>query len=610
MKKNVCIIQFNTPVLTAHLVKSINKHTPDTNIFIFDNSDKLPFRNEFKNVTVFDNTKGQIINFDEWLKKYPNKEKSGGKANKWGSAKHAYSVEKCMNLINEPFVLLDSDVLIKKDITPLFDDIVCYKGEVIYQPKSKVKRVLPFICFINTKKCKECGVHYFDENYMHGLRVGIAGDSYDTGAALYLLTERKKAPHREIKVADYIVHYGNGSWVSAAEKMKKPKHIPPQEWLNKYKSFWDDNVGVKKPAKDVKFNEVFSHIYCLHYLSDNKRLPKLKSELERVGIDENADYFSWVYDYPSPLLDLVFQNEKLNLSLAVRSSSRPYIKRVALKHYEIIKDAYEKGYERILILENDIRFHNDIDYINQMLENIPGTDVVMFDKMTCSAPGEATKYKQYIKTLQKDALYGSMNDSGVFFVFCSCYALNREGMRKIIDIQEKSLMPPDTPLNDKSLTGSFAIINLAIQDPKLKTRKNETYDKIGLPTNVYGVEEVFDWEENIVTKPVAEEKTKIIQKISQPSLKKKLQTNSGQNVKVVSKGKNNVTFVVPAKPKPIRKIEPVQKVMPKKPIVKPDSSLIKKRVIMVGKKRYRQKPGLFPVRTVISINCMMYSLDN
>lgn len=589
MKKNVCIIHFNTPVLTAHLVKSINKHTPDTNIFIFDNSDKLPFRNEFKNVTVFDNTKGQIINFDEWLKKYPNKEKSGGKANKWGSAKHAYSVEKCMNLINEPFVLLDSDVLIKKDITPLFDDIVCYKGEVIYQPKSKVKRVLPFICFINTKKCKECGVHYFDENYMHGLRVGIAGDSYDTGAALYLLTERKKAPHREIKVADYIVHYGNGSWVSAAEKMKKPKHIPPQEWLNKYKSFWDDNVGVKKPAKDVKFNEVFSHIYCLHYLSDNKRLPKLKSELERVGIDENADYFSWVYDYPSPLLDLVFQNEKLNLSLAVRSSSRPYIKRVALKHYEIIKDAYEKGYERILILENDIRFHNDIDYINQMLENIPGTDVVMFDKMTCSAPGEATKYKQYIKTLQKDALYGSMNDSGVFFVFCSCYALNREGMRKIIDIQEKSLMPPDTPLNDKSLTGSFAIINLAIQDPKLKTRKNETYDKIGLPTNVYGGEEVFDWEENIVTKPVAEEKTKIIQKISQPSLKKKLQTNSGQNVKVVSKGKNNVTFVVPAKPKPIRKIEPVQKVMPKKPIVKPDSSLIKKRVIMVGKKKVPTK---------------------
>ena len=224
-----------------------------------------------------------------------------------------------------------------------------------------------------------------------------------------------------------------------------------------------------------------------------------------------------------------------------------------------------------------------------MLENIPGTDVVMFDKMTCSAPGEATKYKQYIKTLQKDALYGSMNDSGVFFVFCSCYALNREGMRKIIDIQEKSLMPPDTPLNDKSLTGSFAIINLAIQDQKLKTRKNETYDKIGLHTNVYGGEEVFDWEENMVTKPVAEEKTKIVQKISQPSFKKKLQTNSGQNVKAVSKGKNNVTFVVPAKPKPIRKIEPVQKVMPKKPIGKPNSSLIKKRVIMVGKKKVPTK---------------------
>ena len=158
-KKNVCIIHYNTPVLTSHLIKSINKHTPGTNIYVFDNSDKLPFQNTFDNVTVFDNTKGQIINFQTWLKKYPNKNKSGGKANKWGSAKHAYSVEKCMDLIKEPFVLFDSDVLVKKDFTPLFDDIVCYKGEVIYQPNSRVKRVLPFICFINTPFCRQKKIH-------------------------------------------------------------------------------------------------------------------------------------------------------------------------------------------------------------------------------------------------------------------------------------------------------------------------------------------------------------------------------------------------------------------------------------------------------------------
>ena len=238
MVKNICIVHFNTPVLTSHLVMSINKYTPGTNIYIFDNSDKLPFVNNFDNVTVFDNTKGQIINFDEWLKKYPEKNKSGGKTNKWGSAKHAYSVEKCMELIKEPFVLFDSDVLVKKDFTELFDEIVCYKGEVVYQPNSRVKRVLPFICFINTPMCLSKKIHYFDENYMHGLRVGPTGDRYDTGAALYLLTEKNKGLHREIKTSDYIVHYGNGSWVSAAEKIKKPKHMPVGAWLEKYKDYW------------------------------------------------------------------------------------------------------------------------------------------------------------------------------------------------------------------------------------------------------------------------------------------------------------------------------------------------------------------------------------
>lgn len=536
MNKNVCIVHFNTPVLTAHLVRSINKHTPGTNIYIFDNSDKRPFVNAFNNVTVFDNTKGQIINFDQWLKKYPNREKSGGKANKWGSAKHAYSVEKCMELINEPFILLDSDVLIKKDFTPLYDEIVCYKGEVIYQKgtNSRVKRVLPFICFINTPMCKSKGIHYFDENYMHGLRYKGNSDNYDTGGALYILTEQKKGLHREIKVADYVVHYGNGSWVDAAEKMKRPKHLPAMDWLNKYKDFWSSSTETKD-MDNISFSDVFDHIYCLHYLPATERFQKMKNELNHVGIDETADYFSWVYDYPSQLLDTVFNDKRLNMNSALRSTSRDYIKRVSMKHYEIVKEAYSLGYERILVLENDVRFHRDRDYINTMLLNIPNTDIVMLDKMVCSAPSEYVKYKKYVKSLPEDSLYGDMNESGVFFIFCSCYSLNRKAMEHIIEAHEKNLLPPDTPLNDKTLTGSFAIINLAIQDPKLKTRKSETYDKIGLDTVVYGSVTDNEAVPKSNDKPVAPEKTKPV---------------------IKQGGPKKIVFRVPPKPQMKRRIEP------------------------------------------------------
>lgn len=550
MNKNVCIIHFNTPVLTAHLVKSINKHTPGTKIYIFDNSDKTPFINSFNNVTVFDNTKGQIINFDQWLKKYPNREKSGGKANNWGSAKHAYSVEKCMELIKEPFVLFDSDVLVKKDFSILFDEIVCYKGEVIHQPGTNrnIKRVLPFICFINTPMCKTKGIHYFDENYMHGLRFKGNSDNYDTGGALYILTEQKKGLHREIKVADYIVHYGNGSWVDAAEKMKRPKHMPAVEWLNKYKEYWSDNTGVGG-IEDLNFSDVFDHIYCLHYLPATDRYQKMKDELKHVGIDDESDYFSWVYDYPSPTLDIVYNDKRLNMNTALKSSSRDYIKRVSMKHYQIVKEAYSLGYGRILILENDVRFHRDRAYIKEMLSNMPDTDIVMFDKMVCSAPGEGIKYQRYVKTLPDGSLYGSMNDSGVFFIFCSCYALNRNAMKHIIDAHESSLLPPDTPLNDKSLTGSFAVINLAIQDPKLKTRKSETYDKIGLNTDVYD--------------PISDEE-KVVKNDSKPKQVAKPQPQPAQQAKpkpiIKPKAQKQdispkVVFRVPTKPQLKKKIE-------------------------------------------------------
>jgi GT2 family glycosyltransferase len=64
-KINIMIVNFNTQILTDICIQSINKHTKNTNIYVFDNSDKQPFINTFGNVTVLDNTNGQIINFEE-----------------------------------------------------------------------------------------------------------------------------------------------------------------------------------------------------------------------------------------------------------------------------------------------------------------------------------------------------------------------------------------------------------------------------------------------------------------------------------------------------------------------------------------------------------------
>lgn len=232
MKKRFVIVHYNTPLLTECLVRSINLFVKDAIICIFDNSDKDPFTAFYKNVLVLDNTKGQIIDFDKWLKKYPNRNKSNGRANAWGSAKHCYSVEKCMEIINENFILLDSDILLKKDPSPLFDENYIYCGEVITQPKSTIKRLLPFMCFINTKMCIKNNIHYFNEKKMHGLWDTMEGDRYDTGGAFYI--DSLKLKHKDVKLSEYITHYGHGSWNKKGEKQIET----PIQWIKRNKRYW------------------------------------------------------------------------------------------------------------------------------------------------------------------------------------------------------------------------------------------------------------------------------------------------------------------------------------------------------------------------------------
>jgi hypothetical protein len=130
-------------------------------------------------------------------------------------------------------------------------------------------------------------------------------------------------------------------------------------------------------------------------------------------------------------------------------------------------------------------------------------------------------------------------------------------MKQIIATQEKNLLPPDTPLNDKTLTGSFAVINLAIQDPNMKTREVESYSKIGLDVSVYGAEEKTE----TAPKPAAP--------VSQPpakGLEKKIRETSGasQAAPTDNKKPKQVIFRMPLKPTVKKRIEPARPFIPDK----------------------------------------------
>ncbi len=250
MKKNICIVHHNTPYMTECLIKSINKYTPDCHIYIFDNSDKEPFTYKQDNLIVFDNTQGQIINFDKWLDSFNDKNDDG--TGKFISARHCISVDICMDLINEPFILLDSDVLIKKDISELFQKDKIFVGEIeqehYYDGFRNMPRLFPTMCFINTTMCKEHGIRYFDSKFMLGLNNShIKGIIYDTGSYFYY--NSIELPYTLIKIYDYIIHYRSASWenwgVLENEMNIIHKDINVNSWLERHRIHWS-NIKAKK----------------------------------------------------------------------------------------------------------------------------------------------------------------------------------------------------------------------------------------------------------------------------------------------------------------------------------------------------------------------------
>lgn len=224
MEKNVCIVNFNTTDLTTAAIKSLWKNTPDCKVTVFDNSDREPFP-ETESVRIIDNTKGQVIDFAEFLSRFPNKART---YNNWGSAKHCYTIQRLFDYFPKGFVLMDSDVLIMKDISDIFDTSRLYVGEEHYRPKSlnaRIARLLPFLCWINVPMCKEHNINYFDPQRSWKLN---GRQLYDTGASFLEDCRKSGLPVRWISLNEYIIHFGSGSWdanKSSQEFLTKYKHL-------------------------------------------------------------------------------------------------------------------------------------------------------------------------------------------------------------------------------------------------------------------------------------------------------------------------------------------------------------------------------------------------
>jgi hypothetical protein len=180
------------------------------------------------NVEVIDNTNGQIIDFREWLDSFPDKQPGTG--NDWGSAKHCYTVQWLCDKRRNPFILMDSDVLVKRDIPPFWDSRYVYVGERrMHRSRfGNVERVLPFLCYVNVPVMKHHGITYYNAERMFCLTRQQPGIAYDTGCWFLEDCLRHKVEAQELDADGYILHLGHASW----------RDMKASDWLSMHRELW------------------------------------------------------------------------------------------------------------------------------------------------------------------------------------------------------------------------------------------------------------------------------------------------------------------------------------------------------------------------------------
>ena len=203
----------------------------------------------------------------------------------------------------------------------------------------------------------------------------------------------------------------------------------------------------------MDWTEYFDRIYCLHYLPDTKKLPRLMAELSRVGILKSGIY-EFRYTTPSPFDELIATSANSQIIL-----NTMYVN-VMLEARKVLSEAKALGYSRILFIEDDVCFLKDLDEIERGIAASPkGYGVVQYDKFVHN-----DRIEEYQKCLANKMIDDRYFDAkGCFFPSSACVGYFGDGISEMLNLMDKFVIPPDTA--PQVVTTGYAVAkkNLAIQ---------------------------------------------------------------------------------------------------------------------------------------------------
>jgi len=251
-----------------------------------------------------------------------------------------------------------------------------------------------------------------------------------------------------------------------------------------------------------EFASGFDAVYCVHYLPYGERRAAAEETFHRHGL--MGPNFRWFYTVPNKYFDDLYAymlDRRMIFAREERESDgeEGYIKNarvfnLAVNEYNLMSQIWHLGYERVLVLEDDLAFMKDKDLLKAYAADYPWDyDIVSMEYW-----------------FRRDRDYGwatsrnrKVNDHFFFLaherlVDFACVGLSRKGVRHWLDGMEQKFMNSDYYIanqgtfDDWRLRRCVSKVPMCVQAPSADSNHSSSaaamkwkYDKIGLDLSAY-----------------------------------------------------------------------------------------------------------------------------
>lgn len=192
----------------------------------------------------------------------------------------------------------------------------------------------------------------------------------------------------------------------------------------------------------LSWNIWFDKIYCIHYVNQRERVPRISAELKRIGILDSG-VFDWFYDYDSPYFKTIQKHGKVldsEPNKDILSPTKFGFFKCSFTHYRLWKEICCREHKRTLIIEDDEVFLKDLSKLEEIYSNSLDFDICLFDKVP-------TNSNDYFAVLQRFAPTG-WNDNfrpieNLVLFSSGNYSISLELAKYYSSIYDQFIVPSD-----------------------------------------------------------------------------------------------------------------------------------------------------------------------